>query len=386
MNHLRLPSLSRRALALIAVVTPILVLFIYVALRSGPLAPVTVVIQNVEKSAISPSLFGIGTVEARYTYQIGPTFSGRIRTLHVHVGDTVQAGQELGEIDPVDLDERLHSQISTQKRVVAQIAEAQARASYTQAQAKRYEKLWQSHVASEEIFTTKQQENLMAQAALRAMQEELARVRADYEALSAQRQNLKLIAPVAGLITARNADPGTTLIAGQAALEMIDPRSVWINARFDQLDAYGLAANLPAQITLRSQRDQSRNGFVLRVEPIADAVTEERLAKIGFDPLPDPLPPIGELSEVTISLATLPEAPVIPNAAIQQSNGKIGVWKVEDGDLHFVPVELGATDLHGKVQVKTGLSVGDSIVVYSEKTLRATSRIRVAKTLPGTKS
>lgn len=378
-------ALPKRTLALLAVVAPLFALFVYVAVRSGPLAPVAVVVHTVEKEAIAPALFGIGTVAARYTYQIGPTASGRIRTLQVHVGDTVQAGQELGEMDPVDLDERLQSQTATRKRVVAQIAEARARASYTQTQADRYQKLWQAGAASEEVFSTKQQENLIAQAALNAAQEELARVRAEYEALIAQRKNLKLIAPADGLIVARNADPGTTLVAGQAALEMIDPRSVWIHARFDQWNAHGLAPNLPAQIVLRSQSGMQRNGYVLRVEPVADAITEEKLAKVVFDPLPDPLPPIGELSEVTIALAALPAAPVVPNAALQRSDGKIGVWKVENGDLRFAVIALGATDLHGKVQVRSGLSVGEQIVVYSEKTLRPNSRIRVVESLPGVK-
>ena len=37
---MKLPSLQRRTLALIAVIVPLLLLFVYVALRSGPLAPV----------------------------------------------------------------------------------------------------------------------------------------------------------------------------------------------------------------------------------------------------------------------------------------------------------------------------------------------------------
>lgn len=36
---MKLPSLQRRTLALIAVIVPLLLLFVYVALRSGPLAP-----------------------------------------------------------------------------------------------------------------------------------------------------------------------------------------------------------------------------------------------------------------------------------------------------------------------------------------------------------
>ena len=94
-------QLQSRTLKLLAVIVPLLVLFIYVALRSGPLAPVAVTVVTVESRAIMPALFGIGTIEARYTYKIGPTFAGRIKTLDVHVGDVVKAGQVLGEMDPI---------------------------------------------------------------------------------------------------------------------------------------------------------------------------------------------------------------------------------------------------------------------------------------------
>ena len=87
----RLP-LKSRTLALLAVIVPLLALFIYVGLRSGPLAPVSVTVVTVESRAVTPALFGIGTVEARYTYKIGPTFAGRVKRLDVHVGDQVKAG------------------------------------------------------------------------------------------------------------------------------------------------------------------------------------------------------------------------------------------------------------------------------------------------------
>src|SRR3990167_6340439 len=105
----RIP-LQRRTLALLAVVVPMLALFIYVVLRSGPLAPVAVTVATVENKSVAPSLVGIGTVAARSTYKIGPTVSGRLLTLTVEVGDSVKAGQVLGEMDPVDLDERLRAQ------------------------------------------------------------------------------------------------------------------------------------------------------------------------------------------------------------------------------------------------------------------------------------
>lgn len=374
---------QKRTLALIAVLVPLLALFVYVALRSGPLAPVSVVLATVENKSLSPALFGIGIVEARYTYKIGPTFAGRVKRLDVHVGDHVKAGQVLGEIDPVDLDERIQGQDAAMKRAQAQIKEAQARKDYAQTQAVRYEQIFKAGSTSEEVFATKQQELLVARAVLTAAREELARVRAEVEALEAQRRNLFLISPVDGLVVSRDADPGTTMVAGQAVVQLIDPGTLWVNVRFDQIRSRGLAAGLSAQIILRSQAGEFKAGHVLRVEPLADAVTEEALAKVIFDQIPDPLPSVGELAEITISLATLPAVPIIPNAAIRHINGRLGVWQVINGDLRFTPVSLGIADLEGRVQVREGLKVGDQVVVYSENALNEHSRIHVVDLISG---
>lgn len=378
----RLP-LQGRTLALLAVIVPLLALFVYVALRSGPLAPVAVTVVTVESKEVAPALFGVGTVEARYTYKIGPTFAGRVKRLDVHVGDRVKAGQVLGEMDPVDLDDRVRSQESALKRAEATVREAEARQAYAQTQARRYEQLFAVRSTSEEIVTTKRQELQIGDAALSAAREDLARTRSDREALVAQRSNLRLIAPVDGVVALRDADPGTTIVAGQSVVEVIDPNSLWINVRFDQISASGLAAGLPARIALRSRSGQALKGRVLRVEPKADAVTEETLAKATFDNQPEPLPPVGELAEVTLDLPALPATPVIPNAAVQREGNKLGVWQIVDGDLHFTPVKLGASDLDGRVQVRDGLKNGDQVVMYSEKALTLHSRIHVVKHIPG---
>ena len=168
--------LQGRTLALLAVIIPLLVLFIYVGLRSGPLAPVAVTVASVESRAITPALFGIGTVEARYTYKIGPTFAGRVKRLEVHVGDQVKAGQVLGEMEPVDLDDRVRSQESAFKRAEAALREAEARQAYAQTQARRYEQLFAVRSTSEEIVTTKRQELQIADAALSAAREDLKNV------------------------------------------------------------------------------------------------------------------------------------------------------------------------------------------------------------------
>jgi RND family efflux transporter MFP subunit len=342
-----------------------------------------VTVATVQSRAVTPSLFGVGIVGARYTYKIGPTFAGRVKRLDVHVGDRVQAGQVLGEMDPVDLDDRVRSQASAFKRAEAALREMQARQTFAQSQARRYEQLFAVGSVSEELVTSKRQELQIADAAQSAAREEVSRARSDRDAALAQRGNLRLIAPVAGVIAARHADPGTTIVAGQAVVEVIDPKSLWIDVRFDQISASGLAAGLSARVELRSRSGRTLQGHVLRTEPRADAVTEETLAKVTFDVQPEPLPPLGELAEVTVDLPALPPAPTILNPAVRREGDRVGVWKVVDGDLHFTPVKLGVADLEGRVQVLEGLSIGEPVVIYSDKALTARSRIKVVERIAG---
>ena len=380
---MRYPSLQKRTLALVAVLVTLLALFAYVAVRSGPLAPVAVNVAEVESRALTPSLFGIGTVEARYSYKIGPTVSGRVKWVDVHVGDRVRAGQILGEMDPVDLDDRVRSQESVVKRAEAALREAAARQSYAETQARRYEELLAVRSTSEETVATKRQEQQIADAALSVAREEVASSRSDRDALAAQRSNLRMISSVDGVVVLRDADPGTTIVAGQAVVEVIDPKSIWINVRFDQISAPGLAADLPARITLRSRKEQQLKGRVVRVEPKADAVTEEMLVKVVFDTLPAALPAIGELAEVTVDLHELPAAPVITNASIRREGDKVGVWQLVGDDLRFTPVKLGTSALEGYVQVLDGLKEGDTIVTHSEKALTSRSRVKIVERLAG---
>jgi len=275
------------------------------------------------------------------------------------------------------------TQESTVKRTEAALNEAEARQSYAETQAHRYEQLFAARSISEEIVVTKRQELQIADAALSSAREELSRARFNREGLVAQHVNLRLIAPVDGVVTVRDADPGTTIVAGQSVVEIIDPKSFWINVRFDQISASGLTEDLAARIVLRSRDGQPLQGRVLRVEPKADAVTEELLAKVVFDAIPQPFPPVGELAEVTISMPATPAVPVIPNAAVRREGDNVGVWQIVEGDLRFSPLKLGASDLDGYVQVREGLKNGYPVVTYSEKALTAHNRIHVVDRIPG---
>ena len=387
------PTTSRRLL-LGSLALALLGALAFVALRTGPLAPVKVQVTEVTKGRVTPEIFGIGQVEARRSWLVGPTVAGRVLGVQVDVGQAVQPGQALAEMDPVDLDQRLAAldaslarAQSTQQAAGAQVADAQARRALAAANLKRNEDLAQQAFISAGALEARAQEVASANAGLQAAQanlggtaQDLSRLRAERAALAQQRGNLKLVAPAAAVVTARDAEAGTTVVAGQAVLRLVDPASLWVKLRVDQGRSAGLAPGLVARIALRSRPGEVFAGRVVRVEALADAVTEERLAMVAFDALPTGVS-VGEMAEVTLALPATAEHLLLPNAAVQQHEGKTGVWRLKDGTLAFAPVTLGVQGLDGTVQVLKGLNEGDTVVLYSQGALKPDARISVVEQL-----
>jgi HlyD family secretion protein len=192
---MKLDSFLSRKFGLVAFAVILLVGFGFgfVVARSGTLAPTKVTITRVETGNLSSSLFGIGTVEARRSYFIGPTVAGRVNGVHVDVGEQVKAGQLLAEIDPVDLAERLRSLEASSARATSAVlaADAQrqdvlARRTVDGLNAKRYRDLGNRNFVSSSAVESKQLELTSAQAAvdaseanLQSARQEVVRLKAD---------------------------------------------------------------------------------------------------------------------------------------------------------------------------------------------------------------
>ncbi len=393
------PGVSTKQLGLIIFGVVLLVGFALVVSRSGPLAPIQVTVSRAEAGTVATSLFGIGTIEARRSYFIGPTAAGRVQSIHVDVGDSVKAGQVLAEIDPIDLEERMRSLEAAYARAQSAVVAAEAQRKDTQARselarlnAKRYLDLGEKRFVSSSAVESKQQELTSAQAAhesadanLLGARQELTRLKADQEGLRQQRQNLRLMAPRDGMVTSRDAEPGSTVIAGQSVVKLIEPESLWVKVRLDQGRSRGLTVGLPAQVSLRSNLAAELNGKVVRVEPVSDSVTEERIAFVALEKLPLGLT-VGELAEVSVNTVQGASMPTLPNAAIKHTVQGTGIWVVRDGKPVFTKVAVGETSLDGLVQIRDGLHAGDMVITYSEKELAEGSRIKVVERLVGSKS
>lgn len=387
-------ALLKRRLIMAAVALALIGGMAYVSLRTGPLAPIKVTVANPTEGTLSPAIFGIGTVEARRSWMVGPTVAGRVLSVKVDVGDSVKAGQLLAEMDPVDFSQRLAALDaslaragSAQSAAQAQLLDARARSALAATTSERNQELARQNFISPGALDASLQGQASAHAAVQAAQanlaaagQDLTRLKAERAALAQQRDNVRLFAPADAVVTTRDAEAGSTVVAGQPVLRLMDPASLWIKLRVDQGRSAGLANGVKASIVLRSRPQTPLNGQVARVELLADSVTEERLAQVAFDAPPANVS-VGEMAEVTLQLAATAPALLLPNAAIQSQKGQSGVWRLKDGRPEFTPVQLGTQSLDGQVQVLKGLEKTDQVVIYSQKALSSGARISVVDSL-----
>lgn len=384
---LRRLALGGAALLLLAAVA-------FVSLRTGPLAPIKVTVTHATLGSLSPAIFGVGTVEARRGWMVGPTVAGRVLSVKVDVGDTVRAGQLLAEMDPVDLDQRLAALDAALARAdsgrqgtQAQLQDATARRTLAMANTQRNQDLARQNFISPGALDARMQEQAsadaaqqLAQANLAGAAQDISRLKAERAALQQQRGNVRLLAPGDGVVTTRDAEAGSTVVAGQPVLRLIDPASLWVKLRVDQGRSSGLTTGLSGSIVLRSQPQTQWPAQVARVELLADSVTEERIAQVAFAQMPASVS-VGEMAEVTLQLPATAPALLLPNASIQRQQGQTGVWRLNGDKPEFVPVQLGASSLDGRVQALKGLDKNDLVVVYSEKPLKDAARVSVVDAL-----
>jgi HlyD family secretion protein len=181
-------------------------------------------------------------------------------------------------------------------------------------------------------------------------------------------------------LTAREAEPGATVVAGQAVLRLVDPARLWVRTRVDQARAQGVQVGQAAAIVMRSVPGTALPGKVVRIDLQSDALTEERIVNVAFDPAPAQLY-LGELAEVTIRLPGLRDVLTVPRAALAQFGGQTGVWQVEAGRARFQPVQPGMQTVE-QVQIVSGLQAGDSVIAYSAKQLDDGVRVREQQLTP----
>jgi HlyD family secretion protein len=350
---------------------------------SAYLRPIKLQVAAVQ-SNVPVEVFGLGTVEARVTSKIGFKVSGVLVELRADVGDRVIKGAVLARLD----DREQRAQVARTNATI-ELAEAnlqrakasvgKAKANYANASSisQRRQTLLQSNNTSIETAQTAQAAQdatlgdlNLANSDVLVAQANISDAKAQQQQQSATLDFYTLTAPYDAMVTARLKELGSALAGSEPVFTLIDPNSVWVLAFIDESKSGEIRVGEPADIVLRSHPSQRLRGKVARIEPESDRVNEERRVEIVYEKVPETFY-LGEQAEVYITTARLPQALLVPEAAIVGLAKNHGtVWTIEDGRLQRHEVTLGHRLLDGRYEITGGLPDKARVVVQLRGGLR----------------
>lgn len=318
---------------------------------------------------------GPGTLDAINKADVSSSLQGVITALHVDRNDILRKGQLIAEVGADDLRAQLGvaraSQEAARKAVEASFADSR-RAEATLVNARstlaRQEELQRSgtstRTALESAQTAVQQAEAdlsKAQSSIRQAQAQEAEAAATVEMSQAQLDKSVIRAPIDGIVVARNLNVGDVVSPGTAIVELVDPQSIVLTARFDESVIASLSQGDDVTITFSSQGEATMEGKVRRIGRQVDTETRE----FTVDITPKQLPrnwAIGQRGLAVVALAGRPQVMSVPASAIVRNDGHAGVWTVANGRAAWRPVELGS--IGGKrVEVRSGLNKGDVVMI-----------------------
>ncbi len=339
-------------------------------LRFGRAAALPVV--QATQGRVPQRVVGPASLQARVPVTLAARITATVVQINVDVGDTVKRGQVLALLDDRDLAARRGvvggQQTATARNLdaaKATIAKAEAELELARSRQLRDAELLRTGFVSQAVLDA-------SEATLRATAANLDNARAAHSARQADAQALaqearysdtvlsftRIVAPMDGVIISRQAEVGSTVVAGSALLRMVDPASLWLAMRVDESVVSRVQVGQAASIRMRS--GESLAGKVARIARQSDAATRELEVNIAFDQAPVRFA-IDQEAEVAIVVGEASGITLPLSALIRDRQGRQGVLVLVGSRAEFRAVQTGPSDGH-IVLIAQGLAGGERIV------------------------
>jgi len=357
--------------------------------------PVTVDVATVEKN-IPVRVFGLGTVEARITSKIGFEVGATLEELNADHGDRVSEGQVLAKLNTGEQEARVaKAQAAIEiadvniKRAQANLEKAQAVLKQKEDTNRRKQTLAGRDIVSQQAAEEAARDEAVAKADVLVAESEVsssksqlsdAKAQLNFEETMLRHRTLK--APYDAIVIERHKERGTVIKPGDPIFTLIAVGSYWGLAYVDEAQAGFITEGQKVDARLRSRPQDAFTGSVVRVGLESDRVTEERRVFIKGDNPPRRVF-LGEQVEFWITVATLDEALLVPEAAVKGYNGREGrVWTVEDGRLHQRSVQFRHRMEDARLEIVSTLPQGARVVTRITDGLREGGAVSVSEGKP----
>ncbi|MCK3776774.1 efflux RND transporter periplasmic adaptor subunit [Ensifer sesbaniae] len=350
----------------------------------------SIVVTSAVDQSISDRVVATGTIQAVEQVYVAPMVDGlSIRTLNVDVGDEVEAGSVLVVLNDDALRLQKSELEASLAKAEAGLAQLNAQLSETRANADEAKRVSDraAELSKNGTVSTAEADRVRAlaiatHARVLSAEQAVAVANADIKVAEAQIDDIDLRlartevkAPVAGVISAKNAKVGAIATGNSEPLfAMIRDGAIEMKADVAEADIIKLAVGQPATVTLAGGNTKVE-GTIRLIAPTVDPVS--RLGTVFISLTATEKARAGMYASALIT-AEQKQAVVLPQTAVTNENGRTIVRKVENGVIRILPVKTGISD--GKfIEVLEGLKAGEEVVARAGAYVRDGDHINPVK-------
>jgi HlyD family secretion protein len=340
----------------------------------------------VERGPITASVTATGTVNPVETVQVGTYVSGPIQDILADYNTPVKRGQLLAKIDPRPFQMKVDGADADVANARARVAKAKADRELKATNLRRSKELVSQGIVSRSEFDAATSDAKQAEATIALEEAGLASSEAKLQDAKVSLAYTDIVAPVDGVVVARNVSKGQTVAASFQTptlfLVAADLKRMEVNASVSESDIGGVAVGQDVAFTVDAYPGQPFEGRVTQVRnspiTVANVVTYEVLVTVDNAELK--LKP-GMTANVTITTATRNDAIRVPTSALRfrpspnlsaaaetpPARAGATVWVVgADGELQPVSVTTGIAD-EKFTEILSGLEPGARVVTAVER-------------------
>jgi RND family efflux transporter MFP subunit len=358
--------------------------------KAGGEALPVVNVAPVERSLAKGNLVLAGNIEAVTEAPVLARSSGYILKRYVDIGDRVQEGQVLAEIEAPELDQQIAQAKATVEQAHSNTEQTQAaleqgrsNAALAKVTADRQQQLFVKDVISRQDNDTAQMQYAAQQANVQALEKAVNAARGSASAVEANlarindlKNYLTVRAPFAGVITVRNIDVGALVNEGSTLLYRIAQTGrlrTYLNV--PQADAGNVRVGQHATLEIAGRAGVKVPGEVTRTANSLDPATRTLLVEVQVANAGGTLMP-GMYAQVDLAVPRQDPPLLIPgDTLVVRSDGPQVAVVGPGGVVHFTRIQLGR-DFGDHLEVLEGLQLGQQLVANPSDVVREGAKVK----------
>jgi len=320
----------------------------------------------------------LGRLVSRQGGVVAAQVAGPIVALTAQVGDAVEKGDTIAEININELLARQSVWQSEVQRAEALITTRKAESKLARQTLKRLEKLNSTRTVDRASYDDARQQQVIAGARLGEAQSAAESARANLQLAEVYLENRRVLAPYTGIISNRITEVGSYVRVGDGVVEMLGNGNLEIEADVPVDRLAGLAPAAEVEVLINDKPVVAR---VRAIVPVENPRTRARAVRFTA-PLDESGYAVGQTVVVKVPVGAARNIMAVHKDAIIRRGANAIVYVVVDNIANPRPVELGEA-VGVKFEVLSGLADGDSVVIRGNERLRPGASVTTSVTTGG---